>query len=142
MIPLSDPPPNSPPGADPPPVLSYAAAAPPSRAVLYPGTYTWFVFLASLDVMLTWIILHFDGSELNVLADWIIRHYDLRGIVVYKFALIVLVVLVCEVVGRRRYATGLRLARWAVALTAFPIVVAVVHLLDLIIVAAGHHAAH
>jgi len=97
--------------------------------VLYPTVYPWYVLMAALDIMVTWVILVLGGHELNVLADWVIQRYDLPGVVSYKFALVVLVIVVCEIVGRRRYDAGLRLARWAVALTAFPVVVGLVHLL-------------
>ena len=99
------------------------------RAVLFPNVYVWYVLFAALDIILTWVILHWGGSELNALADWIIRRHDLLGIVTYKFALVLFVVLVCEIVGRRNRRRGLKLARWAVILTAFPVVVALIHLM-------------
>jgi hypothetical protein len=99
------------------------------RPALYPDIYAWFILLASLDLMLTWIILHLEGVELNVVADWIIEHYDLKGVVIYKFVLVLFVILMCELVGRRNYRRGLQLARWAVVLTAVPVLIAVIHLL-------------
>jgi hypothetical protein len=109
-----------------------------TRAVLYPNVYFWYVFLASLDVVLTILILsplfvqtdtlEPRGSELNPLADWITRVAGLPGIVVFKFALVILVVCICEIVGRRKHETGRRLARWAVAISAIPVVVALVQM--------------
>ncbi|MFH1748070.1 MAG: DUF5658 family protein [Planctomycetota bacterium] len=98
------------------------------RHVLFPDVYAWFILLASLDIMLTWVILWAGGSELNVLADWIIQRFNLPGVVAYKFILVLLVVFICEIVGRHNYHRAIRLARWAVVLTAFPVVVAVIHL--------------
>lgn len=98
------------------------------RAVLYPNAYTWFILLAAMDITVTWVILHCGGQELNVVADWIIHRFDLPGVVIYKFALVTFVVLVCEVAGRRSRRTGLMLAYWAIALTAFPVVVGLVQL--------------
>lgn len=98
------------------------------RAVLYPNAYVWYVFAAALDIMITWIILHAGGSELNALADWIIRRYDRIGVVLFKFGVVVLVLLICELAGRRNRRLGLALACWAVALTAFPVVVGLLHL--------------
>jgi len=103
------------------------------RAVLFPDVYAWFVLFSVLDLVLTWVILHLEGAELNAVADWVIRRYDLVGVTIYKFALVLLVVLVCEIVGRRRPQTGLRLARWAVVLSTFPVVVAVVHLIGALV---------
>ena len=99
------------------------------RAVLYPDVYVWYVFVAALDIMLTWIILHSDGSEVNLLADWIIRRWDLPGTVIFKFSCALLVVLICEFIGRVRPRLGRRLAQWAIALTAVPVVWAFTQLL-------------
>jgi hypothetical protein len=95
----------------------------------YPNHYVWFVFLASLDIMLTWIILLLDGRELNPLADAVIRHLSLPGLVGFKFCLVVGVVVVAEVVGRRNNKAGRKLAEWFVAISAIPVVVALVQLL-------------
>ena len=72
---------------------------------LYPGCYAWYVFLASLDIMFTWIILSppLRGIEVNWLARWIIRHGDLPAMIPYKFALVGLVIAICEITGRSRY---------------------------------------
>jgi hypothetical protein len=99
------------------------------RPALYPELYSWYVFASALDVLFTWRILQAHGTEVNVVADWIIQHHDLPGLAVFKFATVVLVLLICEVVGRRRYETGAKLARWAVALSAFPVVIGAAHLL-------------
>ncbi len=109
------------------------------RAALYPNVYVWYVFLASLDVMLTALILSevfsdIDvyaeprGSEMNPLANWIIRVGGLPGMVAFKFILVILVVCICEIVGRRKHETGRQLAKWAVAISAIPVVVALVQM--------------
>ena len=49
--------------------------------------------------------------------------------VFYKFALVVFVILLCQVVGRLRPATGRRLAEWAVAITFIPVTFTTVMLL-------------
>lgn len=101
------------------------------QPVLYPDIYIWYVFFASMDVMLTWVILHFKGSEVNPIARWVIDHYDLAGMVAYKFLLVFFVVAVCEYVGRIQHKAklSLRLANISVAITAFPVVLAVTLLL-------------
>lgn len=100
-------------------------------AALYPQHYAWYIFLSALDVLFTWVVLHADGSELNALADWVIRTYNLHGVIVYKFVLVLIVMTVCEIVGRRSNETGLKLARWAVILSAFPVTVGAAHLLTI-----------
>ncbi len=97
--------------------------APRRGAALYPGAYTWFVFLSALDLMLTWTILYLGGSEVNALAAWVIDQYDLRGLVLYKFSLVIFVILACEVVGRFKPQRGLRLAKWSVMITTVPVLI-------------------
>jgi hypothetical protein len=107
------------------------------RAVLFPQAYVWFVFLSCLDLMFTRVILQIDGREVNALADWVIRTYNFRGLVAFKFSMVVLVVLICELVGRRRPETGVKLSRWAIILTAFPVLIGAMNLLHLIIAPHG-----
>lgn len=101
------------------------------RPALYPVLYTWYVFVSALDILFTWRILRANGVEVNVLANWVIDQHDIRGLVVFKFLTVVVVILICEVVGRRRHETGAKLARWAVVLSAFPVVVGAAQLLQI-----------
>jgi len=100
-----------------------------SYAVLYPNTYAWFVLLASLDIMLTWIVLHFGGEELNVVAQWVLARWHLIGMVVFKMSVVLLVICSCEVVGRRNAVVGRRLSGWAVAISSVPVMLGYVELL-------------
>lgn len=106
------------------------------RRLLYPRVYLWYVVLASFDIILTWIILNLGGREENALANWIFKHGGLVGAVIFKFATVVFVVVICEFIGRRRDKTGRRVAEWAIALTAIPVVVAIVQLL--VVALRGH----
>jgi len=111
-------------------------ASAPGRSVRYPNAYAWFVFLAALDVILTYLILHpvlfshnanmteSRGAEENVLAGWVIERWDVPGMVVFKFALVIVVIVLCELIGRRRDIAGRRMAEWAVAITTIPVIVA------------------
>ncbi len=92
--------------------------------VLYPNTYTWFVLVSSLDIMLTWVVLHYGGVEANPLAANVIYRWGLPGMVAYKFALILLVIVICEVVGRRNPKAGRGLALAAIGVTCIPLVIA------------------
>ena len=96
--------------------------------MLYSRCYKLFVFISALDVILTWFILLLGGREVNVLADAVIANAGLRGILIYKFCLVLLVVMICEVVGRRRPWAGHNLARAAVAITTLPVVLSVAQL--------------
>lgn len=99
------------------------------RPALYPSTYAWYVFVNALDVMFTWIVLHFGGDEANAIARYVLYRWDLPGLVLFKFTLVTVVVLICEYVGRRERRTGLLLARWGVAITCVPVAAAIVQLL-------------
>lgn len=98
---------------------------------LYPNCYVWYVFLASLDVMMTWIILSppFLGREVNWLANWIIQRGGMHAMIPYKFALVFVVITICEIVGRADRNRGRRLAEWSVAITSIPVIVAFAQLL-------------
>jgi hypothetical protein len=102
----------------------------PLRAVLYPGCYAWYIFFSSLDLMLTWLVLHLEGQELNVVAAWVIGRWDLQGVVAFKFALVAMVVCICEVVGRRNGRVGRVLAVAATGITAIPVGVTMVQLVS------------
>ena len=95
----------------------------------YPGTYTLFVLLAALDVILTFLILEIGGLELNAVAGAVIAHLGLPGAIAFKFALVVFIVIMCEVIGRHRDRTGRKLAEWSAAVTAIPVAVAAIQLL-------------
>ena len=105
-----------------------APARPPRRygsPVLYENHYTWFVLVSALDVMFTWIVLHAGGREANALAAAVLRRYGLEGMVLFKFALVFFVIVLCEIIGRRNRDAGRRLATGAVAVTCVPLVIAV-----------------
>ena len=97
--------------------------------MLYPTAYKWFVFVSAADIVLTWFILLLGGSEVNVIADAVIAYAGLKGILIYKFCLMILVVLSCEVIGRRRPRPGRNLARAAIAISAIPVVLSIVQLI-------------
>jgi uncharacterized membrane protein len=101
------------------------------RATLFPQHYVWFVFVSSLDIMFTWLILHYGeerAQEVNPVADAVIAVRGLPGLVVFKFLCVVVVVLVCEIVGRIRHKTGLWLAWLAVILAMVPVLVGAAHM--------------
>lgn len=100
-----------------------------STAVLYPDLYVWFIFLAILDAVCTAVILGLDGNEENALAAWIIRHGGYGAVVLYKFALVSIVLMICEYLGRRRDPIGRFVAGLGVAITSVPVGVGLIQLL-------------
>jgi hypothetical protein len=118
--------PNDAPAAKAPSIAAPTRAArwslhrvPPMR---YQEPYVWFVFVSSLDIMLTWTIINRGGSEVNPIAKIVIDRWDLAGAVAFKFSLMLFVILVCEWVGRQRDHVGRRLVALAVLISAFPVV--------------------
>jgi hypothetical protein len=97
--------------------------------VLYPNAYVWFVFVSAMDVFMTAIILGFGGAEVNPIADSVLSAWGVTGMVIFKFAIVLLVILLCELIGRLRHRTGRRLAYFAVGITAVPMVLAFAQLL-------------
>lgn len=93
-----------------------------TRHMRYPNSYAWLLLLSSMDIMLTWVILLFGGSEVNPIALWIIDRYALPGMIVYKFALIVFFICICEIVGTMRDSTGWLLSKFSVIVGCVPVV--------------------
>ncbi len=87
----------------------------------YPFLYMWFVVVSSLDIMLTWLVLdQHGGYEVNPLAALVIEYWGLPGAIGFKFSLTLFVIIICEVIGRRRDRTARRLARWSVGVSSLP----------------------
>lgn len=94
------------------------------REVLFPNGYVWFVLVSALDIMLTWVVLHAGGREANALAERVIFHFGLPGLVAYKFVLVIVVVAICEFVGRRKRETARKLLSVGIMITCMPVVLA------------------
>lgn len=94
---------------------------PPLR---YPNTYIGFVVVSALDLVFTGIILGMGGREVNIIANAVLMRHGFEGMIAYKFALVALVVVLCELIGRRNDRTGYRLAWWAVGVTCLPVLFA------------------
>lgn len=102
--------------------------SPGGPAVLYPDQYLWFTLLSALDVMLTWYVLQMGGREANPLAEVVLQIGGLNGLIVLKFGVLVLVVLICEFIGRRRWDLGRRLVHWAIAINCIPVAAALLQI--------------
>ena len=88
----------------------------------YQNAYVWLVLASVLDVLLTYLVLYvWRGNEANPVASAIIGQMGFAWTVVFKLAICLLVVVICEVVGRLRDRAGRRLAIAAVIINAFPV---------------------
>jgi len=74
--------------------------------------------------MLTWVVLLLGGLEVNPLAAAVVQHGGLTSLVIFKFCLVIFVVIMCEWITRRNPRAGFKLAEWSVAITAIPVAVA------------------
>jgi hypothetical protein len=87
----------------------------------YQNAYVWLIFVSSLDIMLTWKILDRGGLELNPVAALVIDHWGMQGAIAFKFALMMWVIVVCEVLARRKDSAGRFLSILAVVVSALPV---------------------
>ncbi len=90
--------------------------------MLYQRAYLWLVLASAMDILITWAILFLGGREVNGVADAVIAFNGKWGVVLFKFAIVTLVIMICEHVGRKQPATGHRLAWAAVAISFVPVV--------------------
>ena len=114
---------------------SETPASPRRSGVRYPNEYVWLVFVAAMDIMLTWLVLSLGGAEVNPIANLVLVLGGFPAMVLFKFAAIVLVVLICEFIGARQERTGRNLARAAVGISAIPIVLAMMQLFMAFVIA-------
>src|SRR3712207_3357228 len=110
------------------PGTTLSPAQPRPGELLYQNAYVWFVFVASLDVMFTWLILGLGGEEVNRFARAVIQLGGFPAMIAFKFIIVAVVVLICEAVGRRKYEVGRRVARLAVIITCLPPALAFIQL--------------
>ena len=95
----------------------------------YQNAYLWFIFVSSLDIILTWVILRKGGVEVNPIAELVIDSWGLPGAIGFKFALMLFVIISCEIVGRTRDALARKLIILGILISSFPVVWSVTLLL-------------
>jgi hypothetical protein len=87
----------------------------------FQNAYVWLVFVSSLDIMLTWKILDRGGVEVNPVAKIVIDAWGMHGAIAFKFALMLWVIVACELLARKKRSAGRFLAYLAVAISASPV---------------------
>ncbi len=111
----AQPPDESPTSNNIPPFLS-------SPQVCYPNAYVWLVLVSALDLMLTMLVLFvWEGFEANPVAEAIIAEMGYVWAIVFKFAIVVMVIIICEYIGRRDKRGGQSLAVGAVVINSIPV---------------------
>mgnify|MGYP000978705533 CR=1 FL=1 len=99
------------------------------RPMLYDEPLKWFIFLSVMDLLFTCIVLKLGGQEVNWVANKILEVWDLYGLLGFKLIMVVIIILICDFVGRRNNPRGRFIALTAVGLTAIPVIMAIVQLL-------------
>jgi len=112
------------------PIATHTDPAPIwARPVLFPNAYAWYVLVCSIDLMLTHTVMtHAGATEVNAIAARAIEHAGLWGLIALKTATMVVVLLICEAVGGRKFESGKRLSEWAVAISSVPVVLTLLQL--------------
>jgi hypothetical protein len=89
----------------------------------YPNEYAWLLFVTTLDLLMTLLVLSWwAGEELNPVVAAVIETVGLGGAMAVKFATMLLVILVCEAVGRDDDRLGRHLAVAATVISGVPVV--------------------
>jgi uncharacterized membrane protein len=97
------------------------------RPVLYPDQYAWYIFASALDIMVTiTVLVHLGAREVNMLAQRSIELFGTWGLIGLKFLSVILVVGICEFVGRRKPRAGQRLATAAILISLVPVFSAII----------------
>lgn len=93
-------------------------------AVRYPNEYVWLVFVSTIDIIFTVLLIKFhDYHEANPIAAYFLRNFGKTGLIVWKFFIATFVIVICEIVGRSQDRTGRWLARFGVFISALPMLV-------------------
>lgn len=95
---------------------------------MFPSAYSWLVLAASLDVIMTYLMLNVGAIEVNAVANHALRVAGLWGLIALKFSVIAGVLWVCEFIGRRRLSTARSLVTAGVALNFLPVVFSLLQL--------------
>ncbi len=89
----------------------------------YQNAYVWLVFVSALDIIMTKVVLnHFEGDEANPIAQRVIDDFGFGWAILFKFAMMLVAVIACEMLGRHNDRAGRRLAVVAVIINAIPVV--------------------
>ncbi|MGB0714948.1 MAG: DUF5658 family protein [Phycisphaerae bacterium] len=92
-------------------------------AMRYQDHYVWLVLVSAMDIILTALVLFvWEGEEANPIAESIISTMGFGWAILFKFGMMLAVVVVCEVIGRRNDRQGKRLATTAVIINSTPVI--------------------
>ena len=99
-------------------VAFFERGCPPLR---YPRLYMALILISLMDIIMTSIVLAGGGYEANWLARVVIDTWGMAGAVAWKYALILFVIIACEVVGRADLTRGRKLVWFANLVSIVPV---------------------
>ena len=68
--------------------------------------YLGFLLLNLFDLFLTGYIFRHSGQEANGVASWVLIHFKLRGFALFKFIMVVVIILICEMISMKSVKTA------------------------------------
>jgi uncharacterized membrane protein len=97
------------------------------RPVLYPDRYAWYILASVMDIAVTVsVLIHYGAREVNSIAQASIELFGTWGLIGLKFLTLVIVIAICEYVGRRHERLGRVLATIAIGASLTPVLAATV----------------
>ena len=96
------------------------------NALQLPAAYLSYIAVSALDGICTGMILLLGGMEANPIAAAVLMNHGFKGMVLFKFTIVALVIVICEQIMRHRPRAAKRVMRLAVAATSVPVVIALV----------------
>ena len=74
------------------------------KDVVLAQEYLGFLLLNLFDLFLTGYIFRHSGQEANGLALWVLHKYGLQGFAIFKFLMVVLIIVICELISLQAVA--------------------------------------
>lgn len=69
------------------------------KDVVLAQEYLGFLLLNLFDLFLTGYIFHHSGQEANGIPALVLKYAGLRGFAIFKFVMLVLIILLCEIIS-------------------------------------------
>lgn len=106
-------------------VSAPAATAGAAPGVLYPDRYAWYILASTMDIVVTvTVLVHYGAREVNSIAQASIELFGTWGLIGLKFLTLIIVIAICEFIGRRQERLGRMLATIAIAASLMPVLAA------------------
>ncbi|HID22856.1 MAG TPA: hypothetical protein EYP14_10720, partial [Planctomycetaceae bacterium] len=76
-----------------------------------------FIFVSALDVFMTYVLLRHSAegrtvhifTESNAIARYFLNHWGIKGMVIFKFAMVAVITVLTQLIAMRRLETARRL---------------------------------